>query len=209
MVVHGEVKDNYLSDAARAGSLDGTLIKDTPLSVTAVSDAVISDQVARVLADVVKNDASVGEDYAPVGYYGDFQIRGFPIDLATGIQINGLTIAGEQDVPLENKQRVEIVKGIAGLESGVASAGGLINYETKQPNASERPSVEMATDQRGTSYGAIEFGIPRKFGESGLLFNLAGENMHTYVEGADGWRGMGAVDGRWRLTEGDDTPHRF
>ena len=201
VVVHGEVKDNYLSDSPRASSLDGTLIKDTPLSVTAVSDAMISDQVARVLADVVKNDASVGEDYAPVGYYGDFQIRGFPVDLATGIQINGLTIAGEQDVPLENKQRVEIVKGIAGLESGVASAGGLINYETKQPNAGQRPSVDMATDQRGTSYGAIEFGIPRKFGESGLLFNLAGENMHTYVEGANGWRGMGAVDGRWRLTD--------
>jgi len=60
----------------------------------------LNDQVARVLSDVVKNDASVGEDYAPVGYYGDFQIRGFPIDLATGLQINGLPIAGEQDVPL-------------------------------------------------------------------------------------------------------------
>ncbi len=44
----------------------------------------------------------------PVGYYGDYQIRGFPIDLATGLEINGLTIAGEQDVPLENKERVEI-----------------------------------------------------------------------------------------------------
>jgi hypothetical protein len=38
-----------------------------------------------------------------------------------------LIIAGEQDVPLENKQQVEFLKGIAGLESGVASAGGLIN----------------------------------------------------------------------------------
>ena len=51
-----------------------------------------------------------------------YQIRGFPIDLATGLQINGMTIAGEQDVPLENKQRVEFIKGIAGLESGIASA---------------------------------------------------------------------------------------
>jgi len=35
-----------------------------------------------------------------------------------------MTIAGEQDVPLENKERVELLKGIAGVESGVASAGG-------------------------------------------------------------------------------------
>src|SRR6266581_3796049 len=111
------------------------------------------------------------------------------MDLATGLQINGMTIAGEQDVPLENKDRVEIVKGIAGVESGVASAGGLINYETKEPYAGERPVVDMATDHRGTSYGAVQFGIPRKLSESGLLFNLAGENMHTYVEGANGWRG--------------------
>ena len=91
----------------------------------------LSDQIARVLSDVVKNDASIGEDYAPVGYYGDFEIRGFPIDLATGIEINGMTVAGEQDVPLENKEGVEFLKGIAGVESGIAASGGLINYVTK------------------------------------------------------------------------------
>ncbi len=107
--VHDQVTDDYLSGTATAASLDGALLKETPLSVTSVSRAVLSDQVARVLSDVVKNDASVSEDYAPVGYYGDFEIRGFPIDLGSGLQINGMTIAGEQDVPLENKESVEFV----------------------------------------------------------------------------------------------------
>ena len=199
VVVHAEVKDDYVTDNVTAGNLDGTLLKETPLSVTSVTRAVLNDQVARVLSDVVKNDASVGEDYAPVGYYGDFEIRGFPIDLATGLQINGMAIAGEQDVPLENKERVEFVKGIAGVESGVASAGGLINYETKRPRGGEGPVIEMAMDHRGSSYGAVEFGLPGKFGESGLLFNVAGEDVHTYVEGANGWRGMGAADGEWQI----------
>jgi iron complex outermembrane receptor protein len=199
VVVHGEVKDDYLSDAASAGSLDNTPLSETPLSVTDVTRALMNDQVSRLLSDVVKNDASVGEDYAPVGYYGDFQIRGFPIDLATGLQINGMTIAGEQDVPLENKQRVEIVKGIAGLESGVASAGGVLDYETSEPNPGERPSIDLATDQRGTSYGSIQFIVPGFHGNSGLLITAAGEDIHTYVEGANGWRGMGAADGRWQL----------
>ncbi len=199
VVVHGEVKDNYLSDAGTAGSLDNTPIRETPLSVTAVTSAVISDQVARLLSDVIKNDASVGEDYAPVGYYGDFEIRGFPIDLATGLQINGMTIAGEQDVPLENKQRVEIVKGIAGLESGIASAGGVIDYVTKEPYAGERPALDLATDHRGGSYGSLQFAVPKIHGGSGLLINAAAEDIHTYVEGANGWRGMGAANGRWQL----------
>ena len=199
VVVHGDVKDNYLSDNASGGSLDNTPIRETPLSVITLSSALMRDQVSRLLSDVVKNDASVGEDYAPVGYYGDFQIRGFPIDLATGLQINGMTIAGEQDVPLENKQRVEIVKGIAGLESGVASSGGMINYVTSEPYPGQRPTIDLATDQRGTAYGATQFAVPGLHGGSGLFITAAGEDIHTYVEGADGWRGMGAADGRWQL----------
>ncbi len=193
--VKGEVKDDYLQATATTASLDGATLKETPLSVTAVSRAVLNDQVARTLTDVVKNDASIAEDYAPVGYYGTFEIRGFPIDLATGIQINGMSIAGEQDVPLENKQSVEIVRGIAGLESGVASSGGLINFVTKRPLKGQRVAAEMATDHRGTSYGAFDAG--RVFSmryEPGVRINLAGEDMHTYVEHADGWRGVGAAD---------------
>jgi iron complex outermembrane recepter protein len=179
VVVHGEVKDDYFSDSASGASLDNSSLKETPLSVTSVTSALMGDQVSRLLSDVVKNDASVGEDYAPVGYYGDFQIRGFPLDLATGLQINGMTIAGEQDVPLENKQRVEIVKGIAGLESGVASAGGVIDYATREPSPGERPTLDLATDQRGTSYGSTQFLVPGFRGNSGLLITAAGEDIHT------------------------------
>ena len=203
--VHSEVKDDYLTGTTTAGSLDGALLKETPLSVTAVSSAVMSDQMSRTLTDVVKNDASVGEDYAPVGYYGDFEIRGFPIDLATGLEIDGMTIAGEQDVPLENKQSVEIMKGIAGVESGVASAGGLIDYVTKEPAPPVHPAIDLASDHRGTSYGALD--VSRMFGgqlQPGIRLNLAGEDMHTYVQHADGWRGVGAADGELKFGASTD-----
>src|SRR6266567_3492105 len=197
--VRGDVRDNYLPETVTAGTLDGARLSETPLSVSAVSSAVISDQVARVLSDVVKNDASVGEDYAPVGYYGDFQIRGFPIDLSTGLQVNGMTIAGEQDVPLENKESVELLKGIAGVESGVSSAGGLINFVTKRPTAIK--TMDAATDHRGSSFGDVDIG--RLFGaekQVGTRLNLAGESIHSYVNGADGQRAMGAGAVDWKIT---------
>ncbi len=193
-----EIKNDYLSDTATAGILEGASLEELPLSATVVTSAVLSDQGARVLSDVVKNDASIGEDYAPVGYYGDFQIRGIPIDLATGLQINGMTIAGEQDVPLENKESVEFVKGIAGIESGVASAGGLIDYVTKQPVMIE--AMEMATDHRGSSYGTVDLG--HLFGsrkQGGARVNLAGEEMQSYVNDANGWRAMGAGAADWKI----------
>jgi iron complex outermembrane recepter protein len=199
VVVHDEVKDDYLPDTVSVGTLDGATLKETPLSATVVTRDLLNDQAARLLSDVIKNDASIGEDYAPVGYYGDYEIRGFPIDLATGLEINGMTIAGEQDVPLENKERVELLKGIAGVESGVASAGGLINFVTKQPATVQ--AIDLATDHRGTAYGAVDLG--RLFGSGkqlGARVNLAGEKIQTYVNDANGWRAMGAGAADWKLS---------
>jgi iron complex outermembrane receptor protein len=199
ITVHGDIKDDYLPEALTVGTLDGAPLREAPLSATVVTRDLLSDQVSRVLSDVVKNDASVGEDYAPVGYYGDYEIRGFPIDLATGLEINGLTIAGEQDVPLENKQSVEFLKGVAGVESGVASAGGLIDYVTKRPVVIK--ALDLATDHRGSAYGAVDLG--RLFGSQkqvGTRLNLAGERMQSYVNGADGWRAMMAGAADWKIS---------
>ncbi len=199
VIVHGEAKDDYLPDTLTVGTLDGATLQQAPLSATVITRDLLNDQVARVLSDVVKNDASIGEDYAPVGYYGDFEIRGFPIDLATGLEINGMTIAGEQDVPLENKQSVEFLKGIAGVESGVASAGGLINYVTKRPAAIQ--AFDLATDHRGTAYGAIDLGhIFGSHKQVGARVNLAGERIQSYVNDANGWRAVGAGAADWRLS---------
>jgi len=198
VVVHGETADEYLPESVTVGNLDAMPLELTPLSATVVTREVLSDQAARLLSDVVKNDASIGEDYAPVGYYGDFEIRGFPIDLATGLEINGMTIAGEQDVPLENKQSVEFLKGIAGVESGVASAGGLIGYVTKRPTAIK--AVDLATDHRGSAFGAVDLGT--FFGKQkqvGVRVNLAGESIQSYVNDADGWRAMGAAAADWKF----------
>jgi iron complex outermembrane receptor protein len=199
VVVRDEGKDNYLPDAVTVGTLDGATLKETPISVTVVTRDLLNDQVARLLSDVVKSDASIGEDYAPVGYYGDYEIRGFPIDLATGLQINGMTIAGEQDVPLENKERVELLNGIAGVESGVASGGGLIDFVTKRPATVQ--AIDLATDHRGTAYGALDIG--RLFGsrkQLGARMNAAGERIESYVNDANGWRTMFAGAADWKIS---------
>jgi iron complex outermembrane receptor protein len=198
VVVHGETEDNYLPESVTVGTLDGAPLRETPLSATVVTRDLLSDQDARLLSDVVKNDASVGDDYVPVGYYGDYQIRGFPLDLATGFEVNGMTIAGEQDVPLENKEQVEFLKGIAAVESGVASAGGLIDFVTKRP--ANIKAVDLATDHRGSAFGAVDLG--HLFGsrkQVGARVNLAGERIVPYMNSTNGWRAMGAGAADWKI----------
>jgi iron complex outermembrane recepter protein len=198
VVVQGDVNSDYLPEDVSVGTLNGTPLKEAPLSATVVTRDLMNNQVARLLSDVVKDDASIGDDYVPVGYYGDFEIRGFPIDLATGLEVNGMTIAGEQDVPLENKERVELLNGLSGVESGVASGGGLINYVTKRPTTIT--AIDAATDQRGTAYGAVDVG--RFFGsrkQIGARVNLATEHLEPYMEDTQGWRAVGAGALDWKL----------
>jgi iron complex outermembrane receptor protein len=198
VIVHGEVADNYLPELLTVGTLDGAELRNAPLSASIVTRDLLNDQVSRLLSDVIQNDASVGDDYVPVGYYGDYQIRGFSLDLATGLEVNGMTIAGEQDVPLENKEAVEFLEGIAAVESGVASAGGLIDYVTKRP--ANIQAVDFATDHRGTAYGALDLG--HLFGsrkQVGARVNLAGERIVPYMNDTNGWRAVGAGATDWRL----------
>ena len=199
VVVHGDINGDYLPESVTVGTLDGEQLKFAPISATVVTQGLMADQGARLLSDVVKNDASIDDDYVTVGYYGDYEIRGFPIDLATGMEINGMTIAGEQDVPLENKERVEFLKGIAGVESGVTSAGGLIDYVTKRPELVK--ALDMATDQRGTAYGAVDLG--RLFGsrkQVGARVNLAGERNASYMNDTNGWRAVGTGAADWKIS---------
>src|SRR5271157_3923982 len=198
VIVSGEAADDYKPSNVAIGNLDNQPLQELPISALVVTRSLLDDQQARLLSDVAKNDASVGEDYAPVGWYQDFEIRGFPLDLASAIKINGLSVAGEQLFALENKDSVEFLHGVDSDEVGVASGGGLVNYVTKRP-AGVR-TLNVAIDQRGTLYGGVDlggfFGARQQFG---IRTNLAGEDMRSYVHGANGTREFGSVAADWKI----------
>ncbi|KTC36113.1 TonB-dependent receptor [Pseudomonas sp. ABAC61] len=189
----------YRSDSASVGSFDEAPLLDTPASISVINEDMIKDQQARLLSEVLRNDASVGQSYAPVGYYENFEVRGFSLNAASSYKINGRTITGEQNVALENKQRVEVLKGLSGLQSGVSEPGGLINYVTKRPT--DIRSVTVSTDDRGSGYLATDvggwFGSEQQFG---LRANLAHEDLHSYVEHANGQRDFASLAFDWNIS---------
>ncbi|KWK16786.1 TonB-dependent receptor [Burkholderia stagnalis] len=184
---------------ASVAGYDDAPLHDTPASVSVVTRAQMDDQQAKRLSDVVKNDASVNNAYAPVGYFEGFAIRGFPVDLASAIRIDGLTVSGEQNVPLENKERVEILKGLAGIDSGVVAPAGVINFVTKR--SANVASVTTGVDSRGSTSAAVDLG--RRFGvdnQFGIRINAAKENMHSYVDGTNGRRTFGSIAADWDIS---------
>ncbi|WP_297836803.1 TonB-dependent siderophore receptor, partial [Pseudomonas sp.] len=156
VTVVGDQESDYKATRAAVGGFDAAPLIDTPASISVITNQLIKDQQARLLSEVLRNDASVGDSYAPVGYYENFVVRGFSLNSASSYKINGRTITGEQNVALENKEQVEVLKGLAGLQSGIAEPGGLINYVTKRPQSVR--SVTVSTDDQGGGYEAVDVG---------------------------------------------------
>lgn len=170
--------DGYQAREASVGGFHAAPPLDTPASISVFSQQLLEDRQVRKLSEVLQSDASVGESYAPIGYYENFNVRGFELNAASSYRINGQTLVGEQNVALENKQQVELLKGLSGLQSGVSEPGGLINYVTKR--AEDVRSVTVSTNEQGERYLATDlggwFGSERQFG---LRANLAHEAMST------------------------------
>ncbi len=173
-------------------------LHDTPAAVIVVTRQQLDDRQIRTLSELAREDASLGDNYAPVGYYQDISIRGYPLDPATGFRGNNLNITGEQKIPLEDRQHVEILKGLAGIEAGVMAPGGVLNYVSKRP--ADVRNVILGTDSHGSRYAAIDIGgwLTPYFG---VRVNAAHENIHSYVQHADGRRSMLALAADWKISE--------
>ncbi|MBN6150061.1 TonB-dependent receptor [Xanthomonas sp. AmX2] len=192
--VQGEQPRNR-SDLAGYG--DAALL-DTPASIGVIDRAQLADRQARVLSEVLRADASVGDAYAPIGYYENFVVRGYSLNAANSYRINGLSIAGEQNVALENKEQVQVLKGLSGLQSGLAEPAGVIDYATKRPQ--QVRTLVLGTDDEGGRYAAADvggwFGSERQFG---LRVNAAHEGIRSYVAHADGHRNFLSLAADWKI----------
>ena len=175
-------------------------IAEIPASIHAVTAERIADQHAKTLTDVVKNDAAVGDGYAPIGYYSNFMMRGFALNLGSSYLLNGNLLRGEQNVGLENKEQVEILKGMSAIQSGMSTPAGVVNYVSKRPK--DIRSMTVDADSHGGNRIATDLGgflgANQQFG---YRVNLVHEEIHPYVEHANGKRLFGSLALDWNISD--------
>jgi iron complex outermembrane receptor protein len=182
-----------------AGFADVPVLQ-TPASVTAFTRAEMDELQIRTTSDAMRYDASVADSYNAVGYAEQFSIRGFALDNTSSYRKDGMAIPGDTQIPLENKERIEILKGLSGLQAGVSAPGGIINYVTKRPTSADLRSATVGVSERGTLYAAGDIGGRFDDKRFGYRINAAGERIRSYVRGADGQRQFvsGAFD--WQIS---------
>jgi len=157
-----------------------------PAQVSIVPAAPLREPGTQSLASALTTLPSVGENYAIIGYYENFSIRGYTLDLGSAYRINGFIVPGELHLGLDNKQRIEVLQGVGTLAAGATGPGGIMNFVTKR--AADVRAARFELNQQGGSYAGVDLGIAPGERGIGLRINAAHEEMRPYADKANGTR---------------------
>ncbi len=175
-------------------------LQRTPISTTVIGAQQINALGAKRLADVIKLDASTSDAYNAIGYWDYATVRGFVLDNKFNYRRDGLPISAETFIPLDNKERVEILKGTSGIQAGTSAPGGLVNYAVKRPTAQPLRTIKIEATSGGALGAAADLG--GRFGNEdvfGYRLNVAAEKLNTPTPGTKGNRELAALAMDWRI----------
>lgn len=132
-------------------------IKKIPANVTVIDQEDIKNSTARTVVELLRGEQSiVVRDTSGNGKNASVDMRGFgesaagnSLILIDGRRVNAIDLSGVDwlQIPLEQVERVEIVRGTGSVLYGDNAVGGVINIITKLPS-------EKISAQAGTSFGS-------------------------------------------------------
>jgi len=155
-VVTTEAPQAYAVEEASTATKTNTRLLETPQAVTVIPRALIQDQGAQKVEDIIRNSAGVNIG----GFFGEwdyYRIRGFDVGY-TATYLDGLLLdsaPGEEPWALE---QVEVVKGPASTLYGQGPLGGLVNLVSKKPKPENFAEVQFSLGSFESYETAIDAG---------------------------------------------------
>lgn len=177
--------------------------RELPFSTTVINQSALQDIGSRRVSDALHLDASVTDSYNSPAYWDMLSVRGFTLDNRYNYRREGLPISAETMIPMDNKERIELLKGTSGIQAGTSSPGGLVNYVVKRAPTSADQTIRNMTFSYGEGnnrLAAVDLG--GRFGntgEFGYRFNIAHEDLDPYIKETKGHRNLVALAMDWRL----------
>jgi catecholate siderophore receptor len=135
-------------------------LRDTPQTITVIPKAVIEEQGATTLRDVLRNvpglTITAGEGGVPAG--DNLTLRGF--SARNDVFVDGVRDLGPQSRDPFNLEQVEVVKGPGSVYTGRGSTGGSINLVSKVPAISHAYgfTLDLGTDR--TKRATADLNLP-------------------------------------------------
>ena len=196
--------DGLKPETVEAGTFAGSSIMETPSTVNVITRDALDLQGATGTYDALRNTAGVTRQQNAGDTWDQLVIRGIEVQNRTNYRLNGtLPLMNFSQVSLENKERIEVLKGASALYYGFTSPSGIINYVTKRPTNESMASVGMMVDSYGTVVGSTD--VSERFGDEksvGVRLNAAGGTLGSYVDGVDhGNRDFVSLALDWRVND--------
>ncbi|HYQ48618.1 MAG TPA: TonB-dependent receptor, partial [Thermodesulfovibrionales bacterium] len=177
-------------------------------NVTVITQDDIKKSTATTVQDLLRNEAGIiVRDLFGTGTKSTVDMRGFARGLNTAILLDGrklneIDLSGVDwnTIPLENIERIEIVRGSASVLYGDNAMAGAINIITKKGFAMK---PEIVLDARAESYsGHTELGtLTGGTDQVGYFFFLKHRQTSGYRENSDFIAGDASTRLNFKLTD--------
>ena len=148
-------------------------LTDTPQSIAVVPQFVMQDEAISTLRDTLRNVPGISLAAGEAGAQGDnLTIRGFTA--RNDIFLDGIRDFGSYYRDAFNYDQVEALEGPSGIEFGRGSTGGVINQESKIPQAEKFVDVQTQFGTDLTRRIAADINSPQadELGGSAFRANL-------------------------------------
>ena len=189
IVVTADRRNSYSADLVQAGSFRGARQLDTPLTVNVIPDALIRSQQALSLLDALRNTAGVSPAQISTITYSNIAIRGITVENRSNYRLNGtLPIVNLVDLPLENKDRVEVLKGASALYYGFSTPAGIVNLTMKRPTADPHVAATLFGNEHGSVAAHVD--ASDTFGLFGMRLNAVYGNVDSGIDDTRGRRSL-------------------
>jgi catecholate siderophore receptor len=146
---------------------------ETPQSVNVIPQFVLQDQGVSTLRDTLRNVPGISLAAGEAGAQGDnLTIRGFTA--RNDIFLDGIRDFGSYYRDSFNYEQVEALEGPAGIQFGRGSTGGVVNQESKVPQARQFVNVQtqFGTDKTRRITADINEPVADTLGGTAFRANL-------------------------------------
>ncbi len=204
ITVNADRSEGYGSDYVQVGAFRDQTILDTPSTVNVFPRAIIEAQNATGIFDVMKNSPGVTRSQTNGIFADNLTVRGLTMQNRSNFRLNGsLPLNNLIAMPMENKERMEVLKGTSALYYGFTSPGGVVNLVTKRAGHRPNFSLQASYNEHGQLLGALDAGT--RFGEDnrfGLRLNLVGGQLGSYgIDHVEGDRALQSLAADWRIND--------
>lgn len=198
--VTADRRNSFSSDYLQVGAFRDAQVLDTPLTVSVVTKELLDAQDARSIIDAARNTPGVTQSQINSTIYSNLSIRGIAVDNLTNYRFNGiLPIINLIDMPIESKDRVEILKGAGGLYYGFASPSGIVNLVSSRYLADPVNDVEVSANSHGGVGAHLDLG--RRLSRGGSRFNAGAYSLENGVDRSEGKRYFVSEAFDWGITD--------